>query len=239
MTRTVIQHWFKPIRQFLPSWISNPIRSVATAILTPLLFSYRSGHFKSSFKMAAVSKSGEPLPWYTYPCIDFLRFRDFENKTVLEFGGGQSSMWWGKRARKVVTFEADKDWFEKIGSKLPDNVDLHLVSMQSRSICVEQIDSILSEKAYPQFDIVVIDGLYREEMITIANRVVAGQGIIICDNADGYGFYEGFKDRGLARVDFFGYAPGVVLPHCTSIFYRPACFLFDAKIPIPVIVKEQ
>ena len=75
-------------------------------------------------------------------------------------------------------------------------------------------------------------------MIDTAAIVVTDTGIIICDNAEGYGFYEGFRGRGFHRVDFFGNAPGVVLPHCTSIFFRPGSFVFDPKYPIPVIARE-
>jgi hypothetical protein len=44
-------------------------------------------------------------------------------------------------------------------------------------------------------------------------------------------FYSGFRDSGLSRVDFYGNAPGVVLPHCTSIYFR-ATFVFDPSVPI-------
>lgn len=239
MTKTVIQYAFAPIKRFLPDWLSNPLRSAATAVLTPVMFSYRSGHFRSSFKMSAVSKSGKPLPWYTYPCIDFLKFRDFHDMSVLEFGAGQSSLWWAVRAKNVVAFEADQNWFDSLNTRVPDNVDLNLVSMESRDVCVAQIDDVLARKDYQSFDIAVIDGLYREEMVDIACRMVTPGGIIICDNADGYEIYERFRDREYQRVDFFGHAPGVVLPHCTSIYYRTDCFLFDPKIPIPVIVKQE
>ena len=63
--------------------------------------------------------------------------------------------------------------------------------------------------------------------------------IIICDNAEGYGFYEGFKSRGMDRVDFYGYCPGVILEHSTSIYFMRSSFVFDPTIPIHVIAKER
>lgn len=239
MTQTAIQKTFAPIKKLLPRWLSNPIRSVATAFLTPALYSYQTGHFLSSFKMAAVSKNGEPLPWYTYPSIDFLRYRNYDNKAVLEFGGGQSTLWWAKRAKYVVTLEGDEDWYEKIKSHMPENVDLNYVSMENASVNVAQVKDILGSKQHSTYDVIVIDGLYRYEMIGIARDLVAEDGIIICDNAEGYGFYDGFKRSGLNRVDFYGNAPGVVLPHSTSIYFRSSSFAFDAGIPIHVIAKEE
>jgi hypothetical protein len=76
-------------------------------------------------------------------------------------------------------------------------------------------------------------------MIDIAVSYLKEDGVIICDNAEGYGFYEGFKERAFSRVDFFGNAPGVVLPHSTSIYFSPTSFIFRATFPIPVIAKER
>jgi len=64
--------------------------------------------------------------------------------------------------------------------------------------------------------------------------------VIICDNAEGYSFYRGFLDSGLQRVDFFGNAPGTVLPHCTAFYFADGAFMMNADYPIPVIsqIKE-
>jgi len=188
--------------------------------------------------MAAVSRKGEPLPWYTYPCIDFLTYRSYEDKAVLEFGGGQSTLWWAKRAKHVVTLEGDSQWYERIKSRMPTNVDLHYVSMRSPLECVVAVEGILRSVKDSMFDVIVIDGLVRSEMIGIARRLMAEGGIIVCDNAEGYGFYEGFKDSGLSRVDFFGYAPGGVRPHATSIFFGSNSFAFSSRHPIPVTAND-
>jgi hypothetical protein len=76
--------------------------------------------------------------------------------------------------------------------------------------------------------------LYRYEMIEIACDLLAIDGVIVCDNAEGYGFQDGFKERGLNRVDFYGNAPGVVHPHCTSLYFNPSSFVFDPAFPIVV-----
>jgi hypothetical protein len=83
-----------------------------------------------------------------------------------------------------------------------------------------------------------IDGLTRGDLFDIASNYVAPSGIIICDNAEDYGFYEGFKDRGFSRVDFYGSAPGILLPHCTSIFFAASSFVFDPAVPIRNIAKN-
>ena len=224
---------FKAIKAILPDKLAAWLRSFFTAVCTPAYFSYLNGHFKSSFLNKSVASTGEALPWYTYPAVDFLRTRDFSDKTILEFGGGQSTLWWAKRAKNVITLEEDGNWYEMLKRTIPSNAKLFLISKESREKCVAEVESALKTLEIPHYDVVIIDGLFREQMVDIACRVVRPEGAIICDNAEGYGFYDGFKDRRLKRVDFFGHAPGVIFPHCTSIFFGNNCFLFDAHQEIP------
>ena len=218
--------------------MANFIRSTATAVFTPVLFSYKSGHFRSSFKMAAVSRNGDVLPWYTYPAVDFLKHRTYADKTVLEFGGGQSTLWWADRAKYVVTFEGDRQWHDKLKGEIPANVELFCVSMESAEACENEVESLIAKNRYESFDVIIVDGLYRTEMAGIAERMLSKNGIIILDNAESYEFYEKFHDGGLSRVDFFGQAPGVILPHCTSILFKDQAFVFSSKYPIAEISGE-
>src|SRR6185312_7790805 len=41
-----------------------------------------------------VDASKRPLPWYTYPAIEYLRQFDFTDKYIFEFGCGNSSLFW-------------------------------------------------------------------------------------------------------------------------------------------------
>jgi hypothetical protein len=233
MSQTIIQKAFAPIKQIFPAWVYNPIRSTATAIIGPWRWAYKSGYFLSCFKVAAVDKTGAPIPWYTYPCIEFLKHRDYKNKTVLEFGAGQSTLWWSKKSHKVFSLEGDSAWYEKIKKEMPENADLHLVSMESRESNEKEVEECLKQHADSFYDIIIIDGLYRESMISIAVKHLKEDGILICDNAEGYGFYDTLKHSDLQRVDFFGNSPGLVLPHCTSIYFRPSSFAFNPMVFIP------
>jgi hypothetical protein len=232
VSQSAIREAAAPIRKLLPTWLFNPIHNILTAILTPILYSMRTGHFRSSLRMAAVSRHGEPIPWYTYPCVDFLSGRTYTGKKILEFGGGQSTQWWSARAEHVVTFEGKKDWYDRIAPGLPPNVELHYVERTAPITDGSQVAQILSTKTTALYDVIVIDGLTRAQLIDIACERLAPNGIIICDNSETYGFYEGFKDKGLDRIDFFGNAPGVIHPHCTSIYFRSTSFVFCPSVPI-------
>jgi len=224
---TLFHKIFFPIKTYLPAWFSRPIRNLFTAVLTPYWFSIQSGHFRSSFKALAVSKEGKPLPWYTYPCIDFLSTCSFQGKIILEFGGGQSTYWWALRARQVVTIESDKAWYSEIKSKALDNVSVFLVNETNASQYLKKISELLNEAGFSKFDIIIIDSMfYREELAYLAAELVSEKGVIICDNSGHFDFKRGLKNKDLKRVDFFGHVPGVMLPDCTSIFFHDASSLF-------------
>jgi hypothetical protein len=228
--QTTIQRVFAPLKRYTPRWLWSPLRRVATALFTPALFSWREGHFRSSLRAASVDRNGEPLPWYSYPSIDFLRVRDFSRQRVLEFGAGHSTLWWATRAATLLSIEEDPSWAEKLRPRLPANAQVHLASMASAEACLADVRRILEGRG--PFDVIVIDGLYRQELVPVAVRALAEGGIIVCDNSEGYGFREAFLSHGMSRVDFYGMAPGVILDHCTSIYFRNGAFAFDPAHPI-------
>jgi hypothetical protein len=229
---TIVHRAFASFRRRTPPWVWQPARAVGTALLTPAWFSMRTGHFQSSLKGRAVSSSGSALPWYTYPAIDFLANRSFDGRAVLEFGAGQSTLWWAARARRVVAFEEDGPWFQRLQPMVPGNVALHRVVDRDAATGVDVIRRRLADDG-ERFDVVVIDGLFRSDLAEVALAALSPDGAIVCDNAESYGTWAAFQRPDLLRVDFTGHAPGVMLPHITSVFFRPGCFLFDHSWPIP------
>ena len=83
-------------------------------------------HLRTVRARSAVDRDGHPLPWYTYPAIEFLSQLDFRDKTVFEFGSGMSSLYWAGVTRLVVSVEDDDRWFEIIRSRLPGNARVTL-----------------------------------------------------------------------------------------------------------------
>ena len=60
-----------------------------------------------------LDRNGNPIPWYTYPAIEYLSQFDYSRKTIFEFGCGNSSLFWASRAERVVSIEDNLQWFEK------------------------------------------------------------------------------------------------------------------------------
>lgn len=84
-----------------------------------------------------------------------------------------------------------------------------------------------------KFDVIIVDGMHRAEMYKLAIPYLDETGMVICDNAEGYGFHEAWQQfPDLMRVDFYGHAPGVYRPHCTTLHFKPGCRFFDTEYPV-------
>lgn len=211
-------------KRVLPRSAFALIRSFLTALLTPIRWSYETGHYKSALKNKAVDRYGNPLPWYTYPIIDFLSAKDFSDKKVLEFGAGQSTLWWAKKARSVTAIEGDKWWYLKLTASVPSNVLLHYAGADIRET----------------FDVIIVDGLNRLSCIRRAPALLNMNGAIIFDNSEGawggtekdlYPAIDFLRSQGFSRIDFYGQCPGVILPSCTSLFFKGDCFILSGSEP--------
>jgi hypothetical protein len=162
-----------------------------------------------------VDQAGNPIPWFSYPCIDFLRQLDFRDKTVFEWGAGQSTLFWSTRAKRVVSVEHDEKWCSYLRPLLPENCEL-VVSAPENEFYVSQIQK------YPDgFDVIVIDGTDygRPPGSMIAPKHLKKGGFIILDNADQcLKSARILRDAGLIQVDFTGFCPGNGYAQTTSLF---------------------
>jgi hypothetical protein len=221
-----LHDWSGLLKRILPKPVWEPIRSLATCILAPIRFSVGTGHAKSSFLMQAVDRNGNPIPWYTYPAIDFLAQRNYQTKSVLEFGSGQSTFWWASRAKSVLSIEENVDWLTKIRSQVPNNVEMRHIMPDIRML------TEFMRFRDTKFDVIIVDGNLRRQATALSFEYLKPGGALILDNAEGFGLFEEIKSRACKKMDFYGFAPGVLLRHCTSIVFVDDCFLLAPDIPI-------
>ena len=220
-------------RKALPRPAFRALRIVGSVVLAPLRFSILQGHALSALRQKAVDRHGAPLPWYSYPAIAFLRNRRFEGRKVLEFGAGNSTLWWRARASHVVSLDADAAWlrYVKENEHASGSGEVHLVH--------KDLHDIPSSAVARKFDVIVIDGLTRQHAAVLAPDMLEPEGAIILDNSDlewgnapgEYFIIELMNRLGFFRVDFFGFGPGNVREQCTSVFFRDGCFLFRSADP--------
>ena len=80
------------------------------------------GWQRSASGVALVDSDGTPLPWLTYPAVDFLAQMRLSRMRVLEFGAGASTPWLGRRVDYLLSVEDDAQWFGRV--ERPERGDL-------------------------------------------------------------------------------------------------------------------
>lgn len=190
-------------------------------------FLQKSGWLHSLATGRPLNESNQPIPWFTYPAIDFLDGLVRPEWKVFEWGCGNSTLWWSARTAEVTAIEDNPDWHREISRQIPARVHLHLKTEQ------EYIEAIL---AYPDqtFDVVVVDGSHRNECSFHAINKVKPSGIIIFDNADAVEFRPGqvfLQKAGFTRLDFWGLIPSYPYKNCTSIHCRSLLQLQPKEFP--------
>lgn len=175
------------------------------------------GQYRTIREGACLDRGGDALPWYTYPAIEYLCNLDFGDKAVFEFGSGNSSAFWAKRARRVVSVEHDRAWHEQVSRRLAPNQVLHLR---------EGRDAYLGALAETgeSFDVIVIDGNHRSECARRVRERLAAGGMVVLDNADWYPETSAHlrEALGLIEVDFHGFGPINDYTWTTSVFFDRA-----------------
>ncbi len=207
----------------LNNLLSLPGRLAGAVRLTWILWS-KYGYLKSAAKNSAIDSSGVPLPWYTYPAIEFITQLDFSNKSLFEYGSGNSTLFWSRVCTSVTSVEHNPAWFDIVSASAPANCQLLLEPDLDRY--VDAIDR------FPDgFDIIVVDG-YAEKRTRAkcAQKALAHLkrgGMIILDNADWLPASSMIlRQTGLIEVDMAGFGP---INHYTwtTSFFLSRDFNFD------------
>lgn len=130
-------------------------------------------------------------PWYTNPAMDVIKKWDLSGKTVLEYGGGASTIWWSKRVARVLTIDHNQDWYNFMLSEL-DGGDYYVPAL----INTHEGDQSEARDWYVEarrtrdwkFDIVVVDGIHRYECAKYAVEALKPKIIIIDNHQQDYVF---------------------------------------------------
>lgn len=184
--------------------------------LLSLLIRLASGHaiLKTMMTGLPIDKNGQAIPWFTYPAIDFLSRLELSSSKVFEYGAGQSTLFWARRAEKVVSVEHDAEWFIRLRASLPSNVTLmHAPGQDAYPISILETSS--------NYDIVVVDGVWREACIQPALSRLAPAGLLILDNSDWYPeVCARLREQGLLEFSFAGIGPVNRITWVTSVFVK-------------------
>jgi hypothetical protein len=108
-----------------------------------------------------------PYPWYTRTCLLWLEYLDLKEKWIWEYGAGDSTMWYRAKGAHAFGVDSDYEYHRKYNVHWGDN--------QQRYVEIIKIVDIL-------YDIIIIDGDYRDQCTEHALGKLKPGGYLIIDN---------------------------------------------------------
>jgi hypothetical protein len=199
-------------------WLRPSFWAPSLAAARSLWFDY--AHVASVQTESCVDAQGKPVPWYTYPAIEYVKQLDFSGRSVFEYGSGNSTLFWASVAARVVSVEDDESWFRMLAPRVPDNCELILET--DLDAYPDAID-----RAGGQYDVIVVDGAARGRTrlrcAEAALRRLRDGGMVILDNSDWLPESSRvLRESGLIQVDMTGFAPISRHTQTTSFFLHRA-----------------
>lgn len=202
---------------------NNDLGCVLNEITLETGYLNKIGWIRSFLEKSVIDLEGNPIPWLAYPAIDFVSRRINSEMTVFEYGCGNSTLWWSKHVKKVISCEHDSEWFKIILAKTLDNVTLCNIDLEYGGAYSKKITEFHNE-----FDIIVIDGRDRVNCAINCLPALKTGGVIIWDNSERSTYNKGISfliENGFRRIEFTGLFPVTNSISETSIFYRTInCF---------------
>ena len=173
------------------------------------------GFEESARKRAGILGDGRPIPLMSYAFSEYMMGLDLSEFSILEVGGGNSSLFWASRAKSVLTLEHNPAWLDHVSSQLPANLELMQVEK------TEYAQRILALSG--TYDLIVIDcGANRYDCAVAARGKLNSGGLFVLDNSDWYpNTARVLREQGLIEVDFPDFRPNHWYRCNTSIFLHP------------------
>lgn len=181
-------------------------------------FLRQSGYLKSTALRRPIGADGEPIPWMNYNMVSFLEQRLTKNLSLFEYGSGNSTLFFAKRVKDVISVENNKKWYEYCSDKKPENVKLIFCESDENG---EYAKTIINQER--KFDVVIVDGEDRVNCMIIARDFLTPSGVIILDDTQGSTNNAGIEnllEHGFRRLDLEGVKAGGVRFYQSTILYR-------------------
>lgn len=201
------------------------LKSIADPKISKVLLSLKfegylaeTGWLNSFRLQMPVDNQNKPLPWVTYPFIDFISTRLRPDFDVFEFGSGNSTLFYSQLVKHVYALENDKNWYSKIEKSLPNNAKLiyqEMITGGDYSRYASSLDT--------KFDMIIVDGRDRVNCCIHSLKALREGGVVVLDDSERLEYkpaLEFFKENSYKEIQFWGMAPGVKVKKCTTVFYK-------------------
>jgi len=110
---------------------------------------------------------GIRYPWYSAGALEVLDKMDLHGKYIWEYGKGYSTKWFDSRGALTFGVDSKEEWYKFAGGYLHKDKFQYLRSINNGRWT---------------YDIIVIDGDYRDDCTEYAIKKIKKGGIIIIDN---------------------------------------------------------
>ncbi len=135
------------------------------------------------FRKIYLESKNKNKPWLTNDSIKFLSNWIKPDDVILEFGSGQSTIWFAKRTKHVTSIEHNKKWYritQKYIKNSSTKANLILGTNKNKYL------KTLKKFSNNSIDICLVDGEWRRDcLLGVFNKIKKG-GMIILDNAETY-----------------------------------------------------
>lgn len=178
-----------------------------------------------------------PFPCYSFGAVEFIDQNISERAVVFEYGSGTSTLWYARRASKVISVEHNQQWYKLLNRDKPHNVELILHYPEPKD---EHTDAFYDSDvikgfsfklyveaihAYPDeyFDLVSVDGRSRVACLVEAKSKVKKGGFLVLDNFLRDRYEESInllEQEGWQNIKFVGNGPYLAGKCHTAIFIK-------------------
>jgi hypothetical protein len=150
------------------------------------------------------------LPWYTLPCLHWLKTLNVSQWRVFEYGCGYSTIWWALNCEKVKSVDSNYEWSRAMLA----------VYVEDEYNYVESISFGFDSP----YDCIIVDGSYRENCVNNCLEHLKQNGYLIIDNWGQEDFPVDACDRTLELLKDWPYKLFPQPNHSTwvtAVFVKP------------------
>lgn len=170
------------------------------------------GYLKSLELNKPVNRAGKDIPWCTYSYTYFIEKKLSKGLRLFEYGCGHSTLFYSRLNLKCYGVEDNINYAPK------NNKNIKIYIKKNKK---DYIEAISLSKI--KFDIIIVDGKYRNECLYKAVEFLTEKGIIVLDNSDRVNLKKGITfliSNKFKQLDFKGITPQNFYESQTSIFYK-------------------
>lgn len=181
-------------------------------------------------------------PWYTFRSIEYLEHIIRPDMKVLEYGSGYSTLWWARRVAEVTSVERSKVWCDGLEKAIKKNnfKNVRLVHFDkftqeiNDSLCEskkpDEVPSVVNQyvlAANPspaQYDVVIVDDVYRNVTSALALEFIKPGGVLILDDSERKWYQptiEALDRQRWSFASFYGATPYHFVEKQTTIWFKP------------------